>query len=550
MASTWMWKVAAGAALASLAPAQEVLYDVAGEGPGALHGVAVRPAGDVDADGRDDFVVGAMAGGPDGWGRATVYSGADGSVLHAFDAPAPNTLFAFTVDGAGDVDDDGFDDLVVGAFKDATAGPDAGAVRIYSGQDGSLIHELFGTQPGETFGRSVARLRGDADGDGHDDVLVGAWLFDAPSLEDSGRAFLVSGATGLPLHQWRGLGAGDVLGIDVRAAGDVDADGVPDAILGAYQYKGTPGTGVGPGYAQVRSGADGRLIHTLEGEEFEDFFGHSVSGAGDVDGDGFDDLVVGSYGDDDFGIKSGNALVFSGQTGEVLYKLWGDSVDDRFGYAVSGVGDVNGDGLSEIVVCAYRNDDGGTDSGSVYVFNGPDGALLEKLDGDDAGDLFGWSVAGAGDADGDGFLDVLVGAWKDDGAGTDAGRALLVSVTPWKDLGDGLAGAFGVPSLTGAGTLLARDPLTLTLADARPSAATTLVVGLTLLAAPFAGGVLVPAPDALVTLSTGADGGLQVTASWPEGVPAETTLLLQAWIADPAAPQGLSASNGLSARAP
>ena len=142
-------------------------------------------------------------------------------------------------------------------------------------------------------------------------------------------------------------------------------------------------------------------IYTFDGDSAGDELGRSVSGAGDVNGDGFDDLIVGFRG----------ARVFSGADGSIIYTFHGDSAGDQFGYSVSGAGDVNGDGFDDLIVGAQGDDNNGTTSGSARVLSGVDGSILYTFNGDSASDWFGNSVSGAGDVDGDGYADLIVGAF-------------------------------------------------------------------------------------------------------------------------------------------
>ena len=135
-----------------------------------------------------------------------------------------------------------------------------------------------------------------------------------------------------------------------------------------------------------------------------------MSGAGDVNGDGFDDLIVGAPLDASNGTDSGSARVFSGADGSIQYNFVGDSDNDKFGNSVSGAGDVNGDGFVDLIVGAPLDESNGTSSGSARILSGSDGSVLYNFVGDSAGDLFGLSVSGAGDANGDGFDDLIVGA--------------------------------------------------------------------------------------------------------------------------------------------
>ena len=148
------------------------------------------------------------------------------------------------------------------------------------------------------------------------------------------------------------------------------------------------------------------VLHTFDGESADDYLGVSVSGAGDVNRDGFADLICGAYG---YGWV-GAAYVFSGVDGSILYTFVGDSTNDYFGYSVSGAEDVNGDGFPDFIVGAFGADINGKNSGRARVFSGLDGSVLYTFDGDSKFDNFGWSVSGAGDVNGDGFGDLIVGA--------------------------------------------------------------------------------------------------------------------------------------------
>jgi hypothetical protein len=184
----------------------------------------------------------------------------------------------------------------------------------------------------------------------------------------------------------------------------------------------------------LASSALGQVIHVpsfpISGDSGGDNFGASVRGVGDVNNDGFDDLIVGANRDDNNGPSSGSARVFSGADGSILYTFNGDSAGDQLGGSVSGAGDVNNDGFADFIVGAFGDDNNGSASGSARVFSGVDGAILYAFNGDSQGDQFGISVSGAGDVNNDGFDDLIVGAPGDDNKGGESGSARVFLSVP------------------------------------------------------------------------------------------------------------------------
>lgn len=223
----------------------------------------------------------------------------------------------------------------------------------------------------------------------------------------AGRAVVCSGQSGLPLRELLGEAPGEHLGAAVSAA-DLDADGVDDLVVGV-PFAGSPATGA----VRVYSGADGHLIREWKGANAADEFGQAVACVGDVDLDGVSDVLVGAPLHDALGANDGMVLLFSGLDGSELSTWVGTAANQELGRAVAGAGDVTGDGVIDVIVGAPKADVGGTDAGLARVFSGSDGGLVHTLQ---SGCFiknhvqFGASVAGPGDIDGDGLGDVAVGS--------------------------------------------------------------------------------------------------------------------------------------------
>ncbi len=382
-------------------------------------GHSVAGAGDVDGDGKADFIVGAPQEFTDA-GSAFVYSGATGALLYQKDGPDSLSYFGFAVAGAGDVNADGKADFIVGAFMAAPGGlGNAGSAFVYSGADGSLLYQKNGAEFGAELGISVAGA-GDVNGDGKDDFIIGAWLADAPA-SNSGAAYVYSGASGALFYQKNGAFF-DNLGISVSGAGDANGDGKADFLVGAFHANS------GNGAAYLYSGASGALLYQKDGSGL---FGASVSAAGDADGDGKADFFIGAPNALPGGLAAaGSAYLYSGATGALLYQKNGAAIGDHLGYQVAGAGDADGDGKADFIVGAPDANPGGlADAGSAYLYSGADGSLIFQKHGSIAGDYLGISVAGAGDLSGNGKADFIIGADRADPGGLiSAGSALVYSI--------------------------------------------------------------------------------------------------------------------------
>ncbi len=284
---------------------QETLHEFVRAVP--QFGVEVANAGDVDGDGISDLIAGSRAcvfgGSP---AEVVVYSGGDGSVLHTWSGGFD---FGVVVDGAGDTNGDGHADLLVGD-------PVGGIASLYSGLDGSLLHSWSG----DRLGAHVSKA-GDVDGDGHGDVLV-ATSTGNPFITDFARVF--SGIDG-SLIRAHSASTGTV----VSDLGDVNNDGHADYLVGRTGSEQT---------VSLYSGIDGDLIRSQSSPSGN----RTLRDVGDLDSDGVTDFAIGNP-------LQGTVTVHSGATGAVVLSLSGSS-DDSFGFSVDGAGDVNGDGTQDLLV--------------------------------------------------------------------------------------------------------------------------------------------------------------------------------------------------------
>ena len=314
-------------------------------------GRSVGAAGDVNNDGTLDVIVGATGVGA---GRAFVYSGVDGSVLRSFLGEVSGDLFGSAVTGIGDIDRDGCADLLITAVRHDAGGNDSGRAYVYSGLDSSLMGTVDGETASDSFG-SGAALIGDLTNDGINDFVIGA----RNAISGNGRAYVYSGVEFVkfgpiePVFTLLPPGSATDFGWFFLDGGDMNADGTPDIYI----------TDFSANRAHVFSGTDGSLLRTFTGTG-----GFGIGRfVGDINGDGHEDLILASWVHNAGGTQAGRAEIFDGATGNVLETFTHNVPFAQFGFDANGMGDVDGDGKTDYLITA-ANDSGGT--GKAYLIAG------------------------------------------------------------------------------------------------------------------------------------------------------------------------------------
>jgi hypothetical protein len=513
--------------LGSLAGANGFRLD--GVAAGDLSGASVASAGDVNGDGYADVVVGAYRADPGGFdsagssyvvfGKASGFSAAldlatlDGSNGFRLDGVAAGDVAGSRVASAGDINGDGYSDVIVGA-PNSNPGPGSltGAAYVVFGMasgfaatlslgslNGSNGFRLDGAAASDFTGGSLDAA-GDVNGDGVDDLLVSAYAADPNGNSAAGSAYVVFGKTtgfsttlslssldGSDGFRIDGAAANENAGYSVSSAGDVNGDGYADVVVGGHLASPEGRVNAGSSYVVFGRGSsfsptfqlsdvNGANGFRIEGAGASDYSGYSVSDAGDFNGDGFADLIIGAIGADPGGIdRAGSSYVVFGKAsgfgpslnlgaldGNNGFRINGAAVADESGHAVSAAGDVNGDGLSDHIVGApFADATGDPSSGSSYVifgslpresvsrtgsaisqaiWGGADDDLLSGLDGADT------LTANAGDDQllGGAGADSLLGGSGDD----------LIQAGSGVDRLSGAAGDDVLPGGAGADRLL------------------------------------------------------------------------------------------------
>jgi len=413
-------------------------------------------------------------------------SALDGSNGFRLDGVAVGDYSSISANAAGDINGDGIGDVIIGApFADPN-GRSSGSSYVVFGSSAAFVSSLqLGTLDGSNGFRldgvaafdesgGVVSTAGDVNGDGIGDVIIGTPFAD-PNGRSSGSSYVVFGASAgfaSSLHlsalngsngfRLDGAAAGDFSGFSVSAAGDLYGDGIGDVIIGARnaspngKYSGSSyvvfGTSAGFASSLQLSALNGSNGFRLDGVAAINYSGISVNAAGDINGDGIGDVIIGAPFADPNGTFSGSSYVVFGSSkgffasidlsdlnGSNGFCLDGAAAFDRSGTSVSAAGDLNGDGIGDVIIGAFEADPNGTQSGSSYVvFGGSagfasslqlsalDGGNGFRLDGVAAYDYSADSVSAAGDVNGDGIDDLVIGATLADPNGVSSGSSYVV----------------------------------------------------------------------------------------------------------------------------
>ncbi len=472
-------------------------FKINGINAGDFSGSSVSSAGDINGDGIDDLIIGAKYADPNGVasGQSYVVFGSSsglGSTLNLSSLDGSNGFkinginagdsSGSSVSSAGDINGDGIDDLIIGAYGADPNGGASGQSYVVFGSssglgstlnlsnlDGNNGFAINGIATDYYSGSSVSSA-GDINGDGIDDLIIGANGASPNGNNGSGQSYVVFGSSsglGSTLNlsnldgnngfAINGINAGDRSGRSVSSAGDINGDGIDDLIIGANRADPNGGdsgqsyvvfgSSSGLGSTLNLSNLDGSNGFAINGIIAGDNSGFSVSSAGDINGDGIDDLIIRASDADPNGSNSGQSYVVFGSSSGFSSTLNLSTLDGSNGFAINGInagdfsgnsvssaGDINGDGIDDLIIGANRADPNGSNSGQSYVVFGNAAPVLDldgsngfAINGINAGDSSGYSVSSAGDINGDGIDDLMIGAFGADPNGNDySGQSYVV----------------------------------------------------------------------------------------------------------------------------
>lgn len=397
-------------------------------------GISVASAGDINGDGYSDVIAGAdfYSNGQTDEGAVYVYYGsATGpGAPTILQSNRNNTQLGYSVSSAGDVNGDGYSDIIAGAYVYNNGNTGEGAAYIWLGSATGIntasLRIVESNQNNANFGYSVSTA-GDVNGDGYSDVIIGAPNYDNPQTNE-GAAFIYHGsATGISTTAATVLEVNQNnanFGYSVAGAGDINGDGYSDIVVGAPGYDNTENNGGAFVYRGAAAGINAATRIEIQSNRDDTRLGSAVAGAGDVNGDGFSDIIIGANeyenGQDIEGRVQVHLGSATGITVAPVFTYDSNTDDGQLGYSVAGIGDINGDGYADIAAGSPRHDNS---EGAFWVWTGSSTGINATPLAYNATNrqLMGWSVAGAGDINGDGVGDFLVGVPDIDNGGNNAG---------------------------------------------------------------------------------------------------------------------------------
>jgi hypothetical protein len=332
--------------------------------PGDELGSGVEGIGDANGDGIPDVA----ASGPSAAGVAYIYSGRDGRILQSFKSARKDEIFGNHISGIGDIDGDGHADLIVGAPDKADGSDNPGHAYIYSGRDGRLLFTLSGGRPGDAFGSAVT---GYSKGKEHY-LVIGAPL---AGPDHHGRVYVYDNPAAAPRFVVEADATGIALGaMFVSVLHNTDGASTNDIFISDWS---NAAKGPSTGRIYIHSGATGERLLTLTGETAGEGFGTSNSTAGDIDGDGRADLIVGAWQYGAAALSAGRAYLYSGKDGHLLKTFTCRTPGDTFGFDAVGLGDVDGDGIADLLITSGWSAVNGHHSGRVFIISS--GVKLGKI---------------------------------------------------------------------------------------------------------------------------------------------------------------------------